>query len=370
MPPTAPSSGSRRPALPLVGQLLAHAAGAPDPGPPGTAFGWRDDRADDRRQLEWVFAAGLAPLLQRACSEADAAPALPSQWRDRLLGAELSARVRHGRLVETALEVLDACDGLGLRATLLKGISVSEQWYPAEHLRPMADLDLLLPAPAHSALEAALLRRGFVRLDYPTVPGQHHGAPLVDGRRHTVVELHRQLFPDDSPLRAGSVFALDRVERCSVDSSFHGRAVRRLDAELQLAYIASSWCNDLTLSGVQPSFVASMLDAIYLLGATGARLDWPALLVRLDNRLARASLQALLGCLPRYGAAPAPGAVMQRLAAAPGAMGALQLGAMRWMVERHLIGARPWPYPLPPPVPGRYDLRRQFAKRVLRRTGV
>lgn len=349
---------------PLLGQLLAHAATGAPLGAGSRSFAWRPEGGDER-QFRWAMEGGLGPLLNRAtrgCIDV-VAPA----WREALLSAELTARVRHANLVDTALDVIDACDGLSLRPTLLKGISVSEELYPAEHLRPMADVDVLIPEHAYALVEAAVLERGFDRLDYPQIEGHHHGAPLLHPGRRTIVELHTVLFPDDSHLREATAFNLANVEQHSVASHYHGRPVRRLSRELQLVYIASSWFNDMTLCKVHPGFMASLFDAVYLLCARGRTLDWSGLHEWLDNDLAKASLYAMLSYLPRYGVAPPPPATLAHLASSQSWVGPIQLRMIHAMLDRHLIGGRPWTLALPPPVPGRYSALRQFRKHVLDR---
>jgi hypothetical protein len=350
---------------PLLGQLVAYAAnGTPLLGP-GASFGWRVAGAD-ARQFQWALDAGLGPLLYRATS--NGFDAVPRAWRDALLGADLSARVRHAALVESALEVVAACGSARVRPTLLKGISVSEELYPAEHLRPMGDIDVLVPAASYEHVERALLDRNFRRLDYPEFDaGHHHGTPLCHASRLTVVELHTALFSDDSPLREGSTFAPSNVAAQSTDSRYHGEPVLRLSRELQLVYIASSWFNDLTRLKFQPSFLASLFDAVYLLATARRTLDWNGMLAWLDNPLAKASLYAMLTYLPRYGVeAPAP-QTLARLASGQHLVGPLQLKLIHRMLDRHLIAGKPWNHVLPPPVPGRYSPRHQFRKRVLAR---
>ncbi len=353
--------------LPLIGQLLAYAAtGAPlDQG--NRQFAWRPkDGGDDDRQFRWAVAGGLGPLIHRATR--DCAEVVPKAWREVLFGAELTARVRHGNLVDSVMEIIDACDLLQVRVTLLKGISVSEQVYPAEHLRPMGDIDVLIPAHAYPLVEAALLKRGYSKLKQPTIDeGHHHGAPLCHPRWHTVIELHTGLFPADSPLRKDAVFSSSNVELCSILSHYHARPVKRLTPELQLAYIASSWFNDLNKHGVHPSFIPSLIDAIYLLTASGRSLNWSLMLGWLDNDMVKASLYAMLTYLPRYGIEQISSANLARLSSGLTLVGPFQLKMIHWMLDRHLIGGRPWNLALPPPMFGRYSPRHQFKKRVLNR---
>jgi hypothetical protein len=350
--------------LPLIGQLLVHAANGTPLGPDNRNFAWRAEGANTR-QFQWALEGGLGPLLHRASR--GFADALPPAWREALLGAELTARVRQGNLVDVALEIIEVCERLKVCVTLLKGISVSEELYPAEHLRPMSDVDILIPASAYAPVEAALLEGGYDRIDYPAMEGHHHGAPLRHRTRRTLVELHTALFPSDSPLCENSLFSLPGVSSRSVRSMYHGKPVMRLSPELQLVYIASSWFNDLTLCKVHPSFLASLFDAVYLLAASGRTLRWNEMFEWLDNEMAIASLYAMLTYLPRYGVDPLSHADLMPLASAQRLMGSLQLRAIHRMLDRHLIGARPWPFELPPPVPGRYNIARQFRKRIASR---
>lgn len=313
--------------------------------------------------MRWALAGGLGALLYRGFR--DDMKELPPSWHDALLSAELTARVRHGELEQTALEVIDTCSRLGVRVTLLKGISISEQYWPQAHLRPMSDIDVLIPAAAYASVEAALLESGYERLDYPALEGQHHGAPLHHARRDTLVELHTALFPAASPFAGEELFSLPALVRRSVDAHHAGRPVQRLSPELQLVYIAASWVNDLTLCGIQPGFLASLFDAVYLLTACDGTIDRDWLVEAPVSPMARAALYTMATYLPRFGvrAVAAP----RRLASRQDLVGPLQLRLMHWVLDRHLIGARPWRLPFPIPVAGRYHLRRQLDKRILRR---
>jgi hypothetical protein len=349
---------------PLIGRLLAHAATGVSLGPlSGKGFAWRESQGDER-QLRWVLQSGLGALLHHATR--DCADVVPLAWAQALHGAELTALVVHGTRVDTMLEVLDACDTAQVRATLLKGISVSEQLWPAEHMRPMADLDVLIPAHAYQRVESALLERGYDRLDEEFPADHQHGAPLVHRRRRTIVELHTGLFRADPMLREGSAFDPTQVAARSVASHYHGRPVLRLCAELQLAYIGTSLFDDLTQRKVSPSFVATLFDAVYLLTSLGPTLDWRAMLKWLDNDMAKASLYAVATYLPRFGVEPAPPGIVAQLAATQSLVGPVQLCMIHTMLERYLVGGRYWDLPLPPPVPGRYSVLHQLKKRLAR----
>jgi hypothetical protein len=48
-------------------------------------------------------------------------------------------------------------------------------------------------------------------------------------------------------------------------------------------------------------------------------------------------------------------------------VGPLQLRAIHAMLDHYLINGRRWTHALPPPVVGRYSLRRQWKKRIANR---
>ena len=331
--------------------------------PGGTHIDWRQYAGDDR-QLDWILRAGLGPLLRWTASDGEDVPA---EWAGSLLAADLTARVRHANLVATAVAVLDACRDLRVEATLLKGISVADRLYPAAHMRPMGDVDVLVPADDEHKVAEALLACGFERIPYPDTPGQHHGAPLRHGRRRTLVELHTALFPKSAPVHGAAIFRPAHLHAHRHVSPYHGTDAGRLSAEIQLAYIAAAWFNDMTTFRFHPSFLASLFDAVLLLRAHGSTLDWDEILRSVDNEMVKASLYALLTYVTRFGTTPAPRQVLRRLADNRGLVGPLQRRLIHAALDRYLLGGRSWSLPFPPPMPGRYSPRHQFGKRIARR---
>lgn len=323
------------------------------------------DRVDER-EIRWVLDAGLGALLYRATR--DSVDRVPVAWRDVLRSADLTAQVSHGNLVDTAGEVIQVCQERQIRPTLLKGISISDQHYPIAHLRPMGDIDILIPADAYESVESALLQRGYVRQpDYRVSKGAKHGAPLVHPERHAWVELHTALY-DEAFLEA-DVLSIANVAAQRVVSTFNGRLVYRLTDELQLLYIASSWFDDLACYDIeiQPSCVPPLLDVLYLLRASGKKLNPSRLAVGAGSEMAMASLYVMLTYLARHGLDSESHRLSRVLASAQKIVGPLQLGIIHAVLDRYLTGGRSWNLPLPLPVPGRYSVRHQLRKRRLRR---
>ena len=282
-----------------------------------------------------------------------------------LLSAHLTAQVRHGAFMDCAADVIAACGACEVPVTLLKGISTSSQLYPKEHLRPMSDIDVLIPADKYSLVESELLDRSYRRGSDPLMEDPHHGVPLVHQGRRVWVELHASLYPPRSELMGNRLYSLQNIAEQSVAATYHGRPVRRLSYELQLVYIASSWVLDLTLSKIHPSFLPALFDAVYLLKSFRRDLDWNGMMDWLDNELAAASLYVMLSYLSQRRVCHTP--IISNLRASQRLVGAVELPIVHGMLDHYLIGGRRWNLFLPPPVPGRYSIRRQLRKRWSRR---
>ncbi len=349
-----PCAGTEGEAV-LIRNLLKYAATGPN-----------DALADafDDRQFRWTIDAGLGPLLYHAAR--DDTHGLPEAWRDVLLSAELTSRVAHGNLIDTAGEIADVCEQARVPVTLLKGISISDQYYPAPHLRPMGDVDVLVAADAYERVNSALVRRGYEpNTEYEMAANAPHGVPLYHPGRRVWVEVHTALFGGTPP----KVFGAPSVAARSIASTFHGRTVHRLADELQLVYIAYSWICDMSryTINIQPSCVPPLLDAVYLLKARHGALDWDGLLDVLDDDLASASLYVLLALLARCGIDTGAARMVSRLASRQSLVGPVQLAVILAVLERYLLGGRTWNLVLPLPMPGRYNLRHQLRKRLARK---
>jgi hypothetical protein len=342
------------------------------------------------RELQWALNGGLGPLAYQAVKETP--DCVPPDRLAMLHGADLAAQVLQGSRVEAATEVIDLCGSLGITVTPLKGISISEQHYPAAHLRPMSDIDVLAPGLPYDEVESAFLQRGYEpsSLDMGVDPA--HGQPLFDRRRNVWVEIHTSLFPLASPLQRHPVFAHPADPVVAVDSEFAGRKVLRLRDEAQLFYIASYWSRDLSTQSIHPSFVMPVLDATILLRASRATMNWEQLDLWLGDDQATASLYLLLSCISRHELASLPTELLATVAARQTIIGRTENRIIQSLIDRYLLGGRqlqlvhswhvwlnllgpgarhaksmllPWRIAFPPSYPNRFDWNAQ-ARRLAR----
>ncbi|HEX8692559.1 MAG TPA: nucleotidyltransferase family protein [Longimicrobium sp.] len=166
---------------------------------------------------------------------------IPPEPRERLRRLGQVAAFRQARLEERLGQALGVLEGAGVEVLLLKGAALAVSVYGSFAERPMADLDLLVPADQAEEAQRLLLEAGWVRA--APVPaerldalyaGHHHLAPLADaGGTGVVLELHT------APLPPGHPFRLDAADlwRESLPVRVGARAARVPDLHHQVLHL-------------------------------------------------------------------------------------------------------------------------------------
>ncbi len=289
----------------------------------------------DDAQIRWAIETGIGPLLVYATT-ADPQAATSPLWAC-LQGADLVARMLTCEQFDATLELIDACEGRAPPLTLLKGISISEQYYPEPHLRRMRDIDVLVEEAALPAVESVLFTLGYRQQShYPPAfyATHHHSMPFVHPQRGVWVEVHRGLFPSTSHMGADWVFSREHLQSQLRPSSFQGRKVTRLSEALQLVYIASHWAFEFQAIGG----MAAMLDLIYLLKQAKDTICWAQILEWLDGSAAAPPLYLLLTYLKRAHLVDIASALLTDLFHRQRAFGTLNLTLMHTLLDRYTVG--------------------------------
>lgn len=171
----------------------------------------------DRTLLEWVRnvlaegslpagdATPVAPLLQIAARERvlpllSIAPA-PSSVSVAASRASLATGVRNAVLLDLARRASLALAGESIRVMLLKGVDLCERTYGNPSLRPMHDIDLLVPHADRARAVEALSRAGLAPIEPLPTGGLRNSVVLTGGaplRAH--VHLHWHLVNASYPL--------------------------------------------------------------------------------------------------------------------------------------------------------------------------
>ena len=293
----------------------------------------------DARRLDWAIATGLGSLVFDAAKDDPASRRSPS-W-PRVEGARLAARIVTAELLDAARDIIDASARRHLTVTLLKGISVCEQYYPEPHFRLMRDIDVLVSDHALPAAEACLRELGWEPREprsqafYAT---HHHSAPLFHPQRGVWIEVHRGLVPPDTELARERVFTGAHVRGEIRPAVFRGQVTTRLSDELQLAYLAAHWGRHFRATGG----LFAMLDVIYLLRTAGGRLDWNRMLEWLRvSPIAATHLYVLLTSLGRHRVADVPREALRDLRRCQRGFGAMNLRLAHGLVDRYMVNGRP-----------------------------
>jgi len=322
----------------LILEILKYAAqGAPQPSPQlASALCHADSQ-----ELQWALDAGLAPLICRGVRDCSEGEPISAALADTLLGADLTARVRHVTRVEAALDVMAACVEVGASTTVLKGISISEQCYPAPHLRPMTDIDVHIAGQPYAEIESALLARGYTPGSLVMDADAAHGSPLYSSQHSVWVEIHTSLFPGSSRLRHHPVLADPTSSDHSVAAEFRGQPTRRLRDEAQLLYIASYWTRDLTINPIHPTLVTPLFDAVMLLRQSNATFDWDRLSAWMRDDQATASLALMLSFLSRHSLVQVPERTVERARRGQHLLGPAETAVLDHLVDQYLVAGRP-----------------------------
>jgi len=167
----------------------------------------------------------MAPILHRHLGQVDADVAAGGR---RLLGA-LAIRHRHANATLTAAcqEMLQNFQSAGIDSIVLKGMALSHIVYPEFTLRPMRDIDVLVPASEALRAQSVLAETGFsisdnhdFAFDGGRYMRNHHHLPEAriqrDGMTVTV-EIHTDALSGDYPESLSYERVADNAREFSLD---------------------------------------------------------------------------------------------------------------------------------------------------------
>jgi hypothetical protein len=142
----------------------------------------------------------IEPLLYQRYADVGSSWAVPADVRSRWAEAYRQSALRSLQLQRTLIGVDAALKAAGIPYAALKGAWLAWHAYPHPALRPMRDIDILVPRERTLEAFDVLLAGNFVRLaQYMSSPSealeQHkHLPPIVDSRTSISVEVHSRLI--------------------------------------------------------------------------------------------------------------------------------------------------------------------------------
>jgi hypothetical protein len=292
--------------------------------------------AFDRGAVRWVVDTGLAPLFVHAIAQRPDTARFPL-W-PMVRAADLTARVITADQMDAMTEIIDACRDEAPPLVLLKGVSIADQYYPAPHLRPMRDIDVLVEDEAVPGIEAVLAKLGYVQPPQRSAAfyeTHHHGAPFVHHTTGVWVDVHRRLVPPTSALRWDTAFSLETLRRELRPSTFRDRPVRRLSDELQIVYLSCHWAQRLQLVGG----MVTMTDLTYL-SRNAPGIQWSRILEWARHSVACRSLELLLTYVTRRRLIDVDTDVLQRLSSTQSRLDRFTRDLGHALVDRYVVAGR------------------------------
>jgi hypothetical protein len=186
----------------------------------------------------------------------------------------LRHRAWHRERTAALTEILREFERLSIEALVLKGAALAWMIYPSPSLRPMSDIDLLVPPASAPAAQTALGRLGFrAERPVPRFGKRVHHLPIASrssGRLPINVEIHVDALPRDtlSSIAIGNLtepaqpFVLDGAAALTLG---HVDTLRHLTHHV----LEPSWDGGIRLLG--------LVDLFRYAATFHDRIEWPRL---------------------------------------------------------------------------------------------
>ena len=219
---------------------------------------------------------GLAPLLYWTLHARGWPEALPESTRQRLTEAYYASEAHNALLFTELAQFLPGLKQQGLTAVLLKGASLAPALYPASGLRPMSDVDLLVPQSDHPRVTQLLQARGYHEEGHDQAPGLHDMSDYHVGLKggpagRVIIELHWGLVSSQQAWYAAPIaWFWQHTEPWQGDDS-----VRQLTPVAHLVYLSA---HALLQHGASQSLLIWFYD-LHLLAQSGW-IDWDELVAQ------------------------------------------------------------------------------------------
>lgn len=204
---------------------------------------------------------------------------LTSEKIDSLKAEELTAKFWYQTQYQTTLELIAELNNHNIIPTLLKGMSVSTEFYPKAYFRSMRDVDILVEESEIEQVEKTMVDLGYKQsspLPLPFYETHHHTIPWQHKTKDVWFEIHRRIFPESSPSISATVFKIDTLNSekliSPIDSNHDSLKTYRLGYELQIIYIAAHWAESFKQIGGLFAFI----DTALMINNT--KLDWNKLI--------------------------------------------------------------------------------------------
>ena len=285
----------------------------------------RDLDLDSFSPADWdtlarkAYAEGVGPLLYWRISKIENVSSLPDETRSflRILyaGTHLQNQVLFKELEQLASDLHQA----GIPAVVLKGACLALTVYPDLGLRPMGDVDVLVPTPKLDEAVGIAKSLGFVDAAPEASSGlhellSHHVSLQKAGSQAVIVEIHDRLAGEDAFSFAVPVgWFWEQAEPLDNSSLMQFQSLLMLSPVAQILYAAG---HAMLQHGGENAPLRWFYDLDLLIRHYHERMDWDLLLSQAKTFEWGSALAAALFRTVTYFNTPVPKTVLAALAQA------------------------------------------------------
>ena len=261
-------------------------------------------------------AEGVAPLVYWELSKSGKISSLPKQISNHLRAIYFSTRMKNEQSIAELKTLVAAFDQADIPVVALKGICFALTIYPDIGLRPMVDLDLLVPASKISEAVEIAKTFGYVETVPEVFPGLNKllgdeiclrktGSPFV------VIELHNSLLVNKSFTYAVPVdWFWEQTERLDSSSLVVHENLGMLTPTAQLLYAAG---HAVLKHGGRNTALRWYFDLDRLIRFFDLRMDWDLFLKQAEAFQWGSALDVALSETYKYFNTPIPNHVLAAL---------------------------------------------------------
>ncbi|MEI6668919.1 MAG: nucleotidyltransferase family protein [Acidobacteriota bacterium] len=272
------------------------------------------DQAAWQRVADLAHQHALAPLLHAKLKQRAIAP--PPDVAQRVRATYLSSAARNIRLFHELGKVLGALRASNVPVIPLKGAWLAEAVYGNIALRPMGDVDLLVPFADIAQTLAALKPLGYVP-DFDCDPvaekAEHHHLPPISRPGGLTLEIHWTIvdpiyctrFDDDE---------LARMWARAGPATVGGVAVRALSPTDQLLHLCVHTSAHHRFDGAG---LRNYVDVAFLVTRFGGAIDWAQCAARANQWDVANGVRLALRLMEEFTGVVVPASVWAELAATP-----------------------------------------------------
>jgi len=286
------------------------------------------------KSINWLQQTRLSAALIDVCPTNN----LPQKLIPKLNADELTTKFWFQTQYQATVELVTELKKIKITATLLKGLSISTEFYPKPYYRNMRDIDILVEQHELKQVEQIMLALGYEQKSH--LPDEfykthHHTKPWQHKTKDIWFEIHTGLFPESSPCYSAKVFSLGNINEEKCPCFFEEKQIYRLGHELQVIYIAVHWGESFKQIGGLFAFI----DIALIINNT--QLDWEKLIQWADEPYIANTVYIILSYLVKNNLV-ADVAIRQHLKRINHSLGFIDRLLLNKFIDNYLLTGQPF----------------------------